>query len=293
MPRVGVNGVELHYEEQGEETPVLGVHGTPGAAILWADAAKELALHGRCIIYDRRGFHRSAPPVPFRTLDLVDHVDDAAALLAALHAGPAVVIGHGTGGLIAIELTRRFPDKVKSLVLLEPALFTIDPAAEAWARDLRRKVLERSAARPELLAETMIREALGNGSWETLPDELQQTVGGTGHAVLAEIRGHRMDLSEDAGAGRRRTGRRTPANSDRVRPRLPRGLPAGQRPAVGRFALHPDGPGPRRTFHRPRLSGRPGLRGPCRHRPRRLGLAGPSAVRGSTQTSLPGGKQEC
>jgi pimeloyl-ACP methyl ester carboxylesterase len=198
MPRVSVNGVELHYEEQGEGTPVLGVHGTPGAAILWADAAKELALHGRCIIYDRRGFHRSAPPVPFRTLDLVDHVDDAAALLAALHAGPAVVIGHGTGGLIAIELTRRFPDKVKSLVLLEPALFTIDPVAEAWARDLRRKVLERSAARPELLAETMIREALGDGSWETLPDELKQTVGGTGHAVLAEIRGHRMDLSEDA-----------------------------------------------------------------------------------------------
>jgi pimeloyl-ACP methyl ester carboxylesterase len=88
MPQLSVNGVELHYEEHGEGIPILGIHGTPGAAVLWEDAAKELGLHGRAIIYDRRGFDRSAPQVPFVTLDLVFHVDDAAAILAALHAGP-------------------------------------------------------------------------------------------------------------------------------------------------------------------------------------------------------------
>jgi pimeloyl-ACP methyl ester carboxylesterase len=197
MPRLSVNGVDLYYEEHGEGIPILGVHGTPGPAVMWADAAKELALHGRCIIYDRRGFHRSAPPVPFAALDLVDHVDGAAAVLAALHAGPAVVIGSSTGGLIAVELARRFPDKVKALVLLEPALFTIDPDADAWARSLRLRVLERSAGRPGLLAETVIREALGDAAWESLPEDLQQMCAGTGPAVLAEIKGHRMDLSED------------------------------------------------------------------------------------------------
>ncbi|WP_211879187.1 alpha/beta fold hydrolase [Pseudarthrobacter albicanus] len=156
------------------------------------------ARHGRCIIYDRRGFHRSAPPVPFGTLDLVDHVDDAAAVLAALHAGPAVVIGRSTGGLIAVELARRFPDKVKGLVLLEPALFTIDPDAHVWARNLRLRVLERSAGRTGLLAATVMREALGDATWASLPEDLQQVLAGTGPAVLAEITGHRMDLSEDA-----------------------------------------------------------------------------------------------
>jgi pimeloyl-ACP methyl ester carboxylesterase len=145
---------------------------------MWADAAMELARHGRCIIYDRRGFHRSAPPVPFETLDLVDHVDDAAAVLAGLHAGPAVVIGRSTGGLIAIELACRFPDKVKALVLLEPALFTIDPDAEAWARGLRLRVLERSAGQPGLLPETVFRPAAASStppirrswtSWTALP----------------------------------------------------------------------------------------------------------------------------
>jgi pimeloyl-ACP methyl ester carboxylesterase len=198
MPGLSVNGVDLYYEEEGEGIPILGVHGTPSSAVMWADAAKEIALHGRCITYDRRGFHRSAPPEPFGTLDLVDHVDDAAAVLAALHAGPAVVIGSSTGGLIAIELARRFPDKVKALVLLEPALFTIDPDADAWARSVRLKVLERSAGQPGLLAETVIREALGDGTWESLSDELKQMLAGTSHAVLAEIKGHRMDLSEGA-----------------------------------------------------------------------------------------------
>ena len=93
MSRLSVNGVDLHYEEHGHGIPLLGLHGTPGSAAMWTDAARELALHGRCIIYDRRGFYRSAPPAPFGTLDLIDHVDDAAGVLAALHAGPAVVIG--------------------------------------------------------------------------------------------------------------------------------------------------------------------------------------------------------
>ena len=198
MPQVRVNGVELYYEEYGAGIPILGLHGTPGSATLWRDAGKELGLHGRCIIFDRRGFHRSAPSVPFEALDLVDHVDDAAAVLAALHSGPAIVIGRSTGGLIAIDLARRFPDKVKAMVLLEPALFTIDPVADAWARNLRSRVLERAAGHQEGHAEAVIRQALGDDEWEALPKELRQVLAATSPAVLAEIKGHGLDLSEDA-----------------------------------------------------------------------------------------------
>ena len=88
----------------------------------------------------------------------------AAAVLAALHAGPAIVIGRSTGGLIAIELARRFLDKVKALVLLEPALFTIDQEAEAWARNLRQGVLEQCAGQGGHYAEAVVREALGEST---------------------------------------------------------------------------------------------------------------------------------
>lgn len=92
-----------------------------------------LAERWRCIIYDRRGFGRSVSPASLETLDLADHVDDAAALLDVVAGSPAVVIGRSIGGQIALELARRFPDKVKALVLLESALFTVDAMANAWA----------------------------------------------------------------------------------------------------------------------------------------------------------------
>lgn len=124
----------------GEGDAILGIHGTPSSALLSVDAARELADRGRCIIYDRRGFFRSERPEPFDTMDLGDHVDDASALLDALGATPAVVVGRSTGGEIALELAHRCPDRVKALVLLEPAVFAVDPAAIAWAGRLRLRV---------------------------------------------------------------------------------------------------------------------------------------------------------
>ncbi len=197
MPRVSVNGVDLYYEEHGEGVPILGIHGTPSSAVMWAGAALELAKHGRCLIYDRRGFYRSAPPEPFKTMDLIHHVDDAAALLAALNLGPVVVIGRSTGGQIALEFARHFPDKVKALILLEPALFTIDPEAKAWADDARRRLLEQAAVDASLLAEALVRDALGDEAWESFPGELKDMFAATSPAVLAEMRGHGLDLSQD------------------------------------------------------------------------------------------------
>lgn len=192
-----VNGVDLYFQEQGVGAPVLGVHGSPSSALLWVDAAGELAKHGRSIIYDRRGFFRSGPFEPVNSLDLTQHVDDAVALLAALHAVPAVVIGRSTGGQIALEIARRFPDKVKGLVLLEPAIFTIDPRANNWAADLRRRLLRRAAEDPSAVAEELLRDVLGDDAWGSLPGNLQGMFADTSPALLAEMSGRGLDLSAE------------------------------------------------------------------------------------------------
>ena len=196
MSLLGVNGVELYYEEHGAGTPLLGVHGTPDSAATWAAAAGDLGQHGRCIIYDRRGFHRSTE-TPSGALDLSDHVDDAAALLMALRAVPSIVIGRGTGGVIALELARRFPDLVEALVLLEPGLFTLDPGSSAWAGHVRTNALERAGEQPQLLAEALFREASGHGA-PALPDEFREMLQDVGPGTLAECRGDGMAFSEDA-----------------------------------------------------------------------------------------------
>ena len=197
MPRMSVNGVELYYEKHGEGLPVLGIHGTPSSAVRWEEPAAELARICRCIIYDRRGFHRSERPEPFTAVDLADQVDDAAALLDALSATPAVVVGRSTGGEIALALAHRHPEKVTAQVLLEPAVFWLDAEAQAWADQLRDRVLEVAATDPRSAAAAVIRQVMGDQVWEGLPSELRDMFEDTSPAVLAEIRGDGLDLSEN------------------------------------------------------------------------------------------------
>jgi len=196
MPFASVNGIELYYEESGAGVPIVGIHGTPSSAILWEEAAHELAQVGRCLIYDRRGFGRSQPSEPLATLDLDQHLDDVLALIDLQGAQPAIVIGRSTGGQIALALAHRHPNKVRALVLLEPALFTADPEAQAWAWELRRQVLAAAASNPDRASEAVIRFALGDDTWNSFPSELQELFSAASPAVLAEIRGRGLDLSE-------------------------------------------------------------------------------------------------
>jgi pimeloyl-ACP methyl ester carboxylesterase len=48
-----------------------------------------------------------------------EHADDAAALLDALDAAPAVIIGRSYGGTVALDLAIRHPDKVRAIAVLE------------------------------------------------------------------------------------------------------------------------------------------------------------------------------
>jgi pimeloyl-ACP methyl ester carboxylesterase len=196
MPRLNLGEVELYYEVHGAGAPLLGVHGTPSSAVLWEDAAEELGRLAACVIYDRRGFLRSQGPGPPQILHLSDHVADAAALLRAVSSDPAVVVGRSTGGLVALGLAHHHPDRVRALVLLEPAVFSVDPTAAAWAARLRQRVLDAAAEDPGGVAEAVIRIALGDDVWDGLPPELRSMFASTGPAVLAEIRGRGLDLSE-------------------------------------------------------------------------------------------------
>lgn len=197
MPTITVNGVGIFFAEAGRGEPILGIHGTPSSSLLWADAARELAEHGRCIVYDRRGFGSSGPtPRPDR-LDLGTHVSDAAALLDALDAQPATVIGRSTGGLVALALARQHPDVVRRLVLLEPAVLSLDDEAIRWAERLRRRVLAAARDDPARAAEAVIVAALGPAVWSALPDPTRDAMNRAGAAVLAEARGSGLDLSAD------------------------------------------------------------------------------------------------
>ena len=116
MPTVKVNGIKLYYE----------VHGTGEALVIIAGLSMDLtALEGivsqlsqryHVIVFDNRGAGRSGKPdIPY-SIEMM--ADDTAGLLDALEIARAHVIGVSLGGRIAIALTLKHPELVKSLILV-------------------------------------------------------------------------------------------------------------------------------------------------------------------------------
>jgi pimeloyl-ACP methyl ester carboxylesterase len=190
---IRINGVSLYYEVHGAGSPILCIHGGGSSALLWGEAVPELARFGRVIVYDRRGCTRSERPDPYQATVVGEHADDAAALLEALAATPAVVIGRSYGGEIALDLLRRYPDLVRALVLLEPAILTLSAQSRAGLETLTVQARAIAAADgPGPAAEHLYRAFLGDPTWVGLPEGIRRVLLDNGPAILAELNGERF-----------------------------------------------------------------------------------------------------
>jgi pimeloyl-ACP methyl ester carboxylesterase len=185
MSEIHVNGVRLYYEEHGSGEPVLCIHGTGSSSLLWEDPAAELGKRGRAIVYDRRGFGRSERPEPL-VMDVHLHADDAAALLDALDAAPAVVIGRSQGGEIAVDLALRYPERVRALALLEGGGLALSPELVRWVAGLDERIFAAAAADPGTVGETRLRRVVGDDGWEALPEPVRDVFTANGPAIVAE-----------------------------------------------------------------------------------------------------------
>ncbi len=99
---------------------VVLLHGKNFCGATWRDAARALAAHGyRVIVPDQIGFCKSSKPVgyqySFRAMAGLTH-----GLLAAAGAGRVVMVGHSTGGMLAIRYALTYPQDLSKLVLVDP-----------------------------------------------------------------------------------------------------------------------------------------------------------------------------
>jgi pimeloyl-ACP methyl ester carboxylesterase len=200
MPEIAADGSALYYEEHGDGTPLLLIHGTGADAAMWGEAVGLLAKGARVIAYDRRGHSRSPGPP---AADYARHAEDAALLLHGLGAAPAVVLGWSAGGLIALELTLAQPGLVRALILVEPPLHakrSFNPPLVAMvvrAQLLRRLRGERAAARAFLDWAYRTRSRIGG--FGTFPTALQRANLANAAAIMADL---------DAGTGEELTAQR-------------------------------------------------------------------------------------
>jgi esterase len=188
VPDTRVNGVRLYYEEAGEGEPIACVHGLGSSAVMWGDAAEQLGRLGRVITYDRRGCTRSERPEPYERTTVAEQADDLAALLDALVAEPALVIGRSYGGAVAVDLALRHPDRVRAFALLEGDALGLSPAGLDWTRKIAERMRE-VAARDgvDAVYEALVTEFIDETAWGSFPQEVRRVLTDNGPAALAEL----------------------------------------------------------------------------------------------------------
>jgi pimeloyl-ACP methyl ester carboxylesterase len=124
---VDANGLTFAYLEEGSGPLVLMLHGFPDTAHTWDDLRSRIAAKGyRAVSPFMRGYHPTA--IPDRDADQETLARDVLALVDALGASEAIVVGHDWGASAAYGAAALAPERVKKLfVLAIPHPATLKP----------------------------------------------------------------------------------------------------------------------------------------------------------------------
>ena len=118
MPYLKLNQVNLYYEEEGDkkETIIFG-HSMLFNLSMFDQQVQFLKDNYRCIRFDFRGHGKSDSPSNGYDLDTL--TEDTFALIQSLNCGPCHFIGFSMGGMIAMKLAIKYPEVIKSLILVD------------------------------------------------------------------------------------------------------------------------------------------------------------------------------
>jgi 3-oxoadipate enol-lactonase len=118
MPKVSLNGAELHYRDAGtSKDVVLLLHAFPLHSGMWARQIAALEKKHRVIAPDYRGLGKSGASAEPSTMELL--AQDVRALLEHLRVERVAVAGLSMGGYLAFELYRQAPGLFRGLALCD------------------------------------------------------------------------------------------------------------------------------------------------------------------------------
>jgi len=129
-----IRGFKMYCEVYGRGKPLLMIHGNNGSINTFAENIPYFAQHYQVIVADSRAQGNSYDSRDTLTFEMM--ADDEAALLTKLHINSAYVLGWSDGGVVALLMAIRHPEKVIKLASsganLRPDSSAIDP--ELWKK---------------------------------------------------------------------------------------------------------------------------------------------------------------
>jgi len=170
--------MQTPVDRRGSGPPALLIHGAAADRTTWTLQLHSLDDRFTVLAYDRRVGPR---------ITTADHADDAAALLAREAAAPAIVIGSSYGGVIALELACRAPERVAALILCEPPLppgELVASAPDGYGCHYDRLT---ATAGGERAAEMFLRSVLGDRAFESIPGRYRRDLCATWRQIRSDM----------------------------------------------------------------------------------------------------------
>ncbi|MEZ4769215.1 MAG: alpha/beta hydrolase [Caldilineales bacterium] len=138
---VEVNNLDVHYKEMGQGgTPLLLLHGFAANTFSWREVMQPLAEARRVVAFDRPAFGLTERPMPGEWSGQNPYSADAASdltigLMDELGIDQGVLVGNSAGGTVAVYTALRYPERVKALILVDPAIYS-GGGSPAWLRPI-------------------------------------------------------------------------------------------------------------------------------------------------------------
>jgi haloalkane dehalogenase len=133
---IEVDGVKLHYLEQGEGAPILFIHGNPSSSYLWRNVIPHVSSQGRAIAVDLVGMGRSGKPDINYTY--ADHYNYLEKFVKKMGLSDITLVVHDWGAALGFDLAKRNPALVNRIAFMEgilPPLFP-QPSYEALGPEM-------------------------------------------------------------------------------------------------------------------------------------------------------------
>jgi haloalkane dehalogenase len=164
---VMLNGVRVHYVDEGEGEVILCLHGEPTWSYLYRKMIPPLAAQHRVLAMDFVGFGRSDKYTEKADYSFQMHRDTLTGFIEALDLQGITAVVQDWGGLIGLTVASQMPERFARLVIMNTGLpIGEEPLGEAFMR--WREAAERLGTR--LPVGRVVRGGMVQG--EQVPDEV-------------------------------------------------------------------------------------------------------------------------
>jgi pimeloyl-ACP methyl ester carboxylesterase len=211
MPRIDLGGARIACTDSGSGETVLLLHATASSRAQWGVLAEALRTSWHVLAPDLYGYGETDPWPGNKPFALAD---EAALAEAVLPPGddPIHLIGHSYGGAVALRFAMQWPERLLSLVLIEPVAFHLlwDEPPHPADRQLVHEVGEIAALVSRAVTNGDYRSAMarfvdywnGDGAWSRTKPDLQSELVSRIPKVALDFRATTTELASRAAYGR-------------------------------------------------------------------------------------------